>query len=114
MLTLYMSTGVKMIEIKNKRTYNGPGEYVGRPLVLGNPFPIIKDNPEFTRDKVVKRYRKWLITAYQTNQRVRNELHRLANIQDLILICWCAPLACHAEIIREAIISIRKYGSWRI
>jgi len=103
-----------MIEIKNKRTYNGPGEYVGRPSILGNPLPIIRNNPEFTREKVIEKYRIWLINMYQTNQAVRNELHRLAGIKDLILICWCAPLACHAEIIREAVISIRKYGTWRI
>ena len=103
-----------MIRIENKRTYSGPGEYVGRPSVLGNPFPIIKGNPQFTRDKVVKDYRDWLVTMYDKEPAIRNELHRLAGIENLVLICWCSPLSCHAEIIREAVLSIRKYGTWKI
>jgi len=36
--------------IKSRRTYSGPGVYVGRPSKWGNPFTI---GPDGTRDEVI-------------------------------------------------------------
>ena len=102
-----------MITIVNKRTYKGPGEYIGRPSSLGNPFPISK---LASRDDVISMYRGWLKEMYGLNGNVRHELHRLAEIAeagDLYLICWCAPEACHGDVIKEVLLSIIEHGEWR-
>jgi Domain of unknown function (DUF4326) len=68
--------------------------YVGRPTKFGNPFLIGRDG---TRKEVVEKYRKWISESEQKElvQDIREELYG----RDLI--CWCAPLACHADIILE-------------
>ena len=94
------------IKVVNKRS-GTPGEYVGRPSVLGNPFAIGRDG---TREEVIRKYRAWLwneisYTANPTPARV--ELDRLAekliNDGELTLVCWCAPKPCHADVIASAI-----------
>jgi len=89
-----------MIQIKNKRTYDGPGEYVGRPSPLGNPFAIGKDG---SREEVLEKYEKWLADRLYPSSPQAVEIERLRKIHDstgvLTLICWCTPLPCHAEII---------------
>ena len=93
-----------MIRIENKRTYSGPGQYVGRPSVLGNPFPM---HTESSRTEVIEKYRKWLWAKIKRNNaRVMAELNRLQAIADngdLVLVCWCAPLPCHADVIKKCI-----------
>ena len=34
-----------MVKVENKRTYKGDGVYIGRPSVLGNPFPVEQSLP---------------------------------------------------------------------
>lgn len=93
-----------MIRIENKRTYSGPGQYVGRPSVLGNPFPM---RTESSRTEVIEKYRKWLWPKIKRNNaRVMAELNRLqaiADAGDLVLICWCHPLPCHADVIKKCL-----------
>lgn len=68
------------------------GVYVGRPTKFGNPFVIGRDG---TRDQVITKYREWindnpdLIAAAKAELRGKN------------LICWCAPEACHADVLLE-------------
>ena len=66
--------------------------YVGRPSKFGNPFSIGKDG---TREDVIKKYREWIKT--------RPDLIAAAKIElrDKILACWCAPQACHADVLLE-------------
>lgn len=76
--------------------------YVGRPSSLGNPFVIGKDG---TRADVVAKYRAWLEDR-KDYPSVRKELSRLLAIAQkgpLELICWCAPQACHADVIKECL-----------
>jgi len=87
------------IRIENRHTYNGKGVYVGRPSVLGNTFRIGRDGD---RKTVIKKNLRWLRKKYIERGAVYRELHRLAEMarrEDLILICWCAPRACHAYLI---------------
>lgn len=77
--------------------------YVGRPSPLGNPFPM---RSEADRNLVVHQYHEWLRKQYRSCGRVRDELERLlviAQAGPLELVCWCAPLACHADVIAEAL-----------
>jgi uncharacterized protein DUF4326 len=52
-------------------------------------------------------YRKWLWKEIQSQQTAAyRELIRLAELaekQELILSCWCAPELCHGTIIKNAI-----------
>lgn len=88
-----------------------PGQvYVGRPSPLGNPFQIGRDG---TREQVIAKYRAWLWKqlrwpsgALRRSPQV-TELQRLlalARTAPLELLCWCAPLPCHAEVIRAALL----------
>jgi hypothetical protein len=82
-----------------------PGQvYVGRPGPLGNPFEIGRSG---TRSQVIASYRRWLWSRLQEPGSIqRRELERLlarAQAGQLELLCWCAPLPCHAEVIRSAL-----------
>jgi len=71
--------------------------YVGRPSPLGNPFAIGRDG---TREEVIEKYRAWL----GTTDAALDELIRIRAIPgDIELECWCAPAACHADVIKAAL-----------
>lgn len=90
-----------MIRVENKRKYSGPGEYVGRPSTLGNPY----SERIHGRDGCIKMYKTWFKGQISSGPG-RRELDRLTEIarkRDLVLICWCAPLACHGDVIKAEI-----------
>lgn len=61
--------------------------YVGRKSPWGNPFIIGKDG---TREEVIEKYKNY----------IRNNKTLLSCIPCLRgydLVCWCAPLPCHAD-----------------
>ena len=66
--------------------------YVGRPSKWGNPFTIGRDG---TRAQVIAKYRAWILTQPDLVEAARREL------RGKVLACWCAPLACHAEVLAE-------------
>ncbi len=79
------------------------GFSVARPTALGNPFKIGVDGD---RDEVIRKYRDWFEVAVVENERVRDAVERLvsaAKIQDVTLLCHCAPQACHAQVIADEV-----------
>lgn len=66
--------------------------YCGRPGRWGNPFVIGKDG---SREEVIAKYRQWLLARPELVEKARQEL------KGKDLICWCAPDACHAEVLAE-------------
>jgi hypothetical protein len=84
------------IPVLNRRTDEIPAgaRYVGRPSALGNPFVIGRDG---TREEVVAKYRDWLPARLDGDAAVREEFEALKVAT--ALVCWCAPLACHADVI---------------
>lgn len=99
------------ITVANRRTTRPDGErvvYVGRPSALGNPFRIGRDG---TREEVIAKYEAWLLREYcDPGSEARLAYYDLlmkATRGDLTLVCHCAPLACHADVIarhlREAL-----------
>jgi hypothetical protein len=69
-----------------------PGDvFIGRPSIWGNPFKIGRDGD---RDQVIALYRRWIASQPALLARVP-ELHgkRLA--------CFCAPRACHGDVLAE-------------
>lgn len=81
-----------MPKVLNRRTDDcSKAVYVGRPSKWGNPYTIGSDG---SRPAVVRKYRKYLADSNP----LRELLHELRGKD---LACWCAPLACHADVLLE-------------
>ncbi len=65
--------------------------YIGRPGIWGNPFIIGQDG---SRSDVVTKYRNWLLQQPDL-------VARLPELQGKTLACWCAPQACHGDVLVE-------------
>lgn len=82
---------------------------IARPSVLGNPFFM---RSEDQRAQVIVDYRAWLTKHYRTDNSVWAEVKKLAARvkagEHLALECWCAPCACHGDVIIDAIEFINK------
>jgi hypothetical protein len=65
--------------------------YVGRPSQWGNPFSIGHDG---TREEVIEKYRKWVLAQPDL-------MAQIGKLKGKVLGCWCAPQACHAEVLVE-------------
>jgi hypothetical protein len=63
--------------------------YIGRPSKWGNPFEIGRDG---TREEVVAKYRHWILGRPDL-------LRALPEIRGKVLGCWCAPKACHGDVL---------------
>ena len=65
-----------------------------------------------SREQHIARYRVWLWAEYNKNGSVYFELHRIANLvengHDVDLMCWCAPKACHGDIVKSCVQWILK------
>ncbi len=64
--------------------------YIGRPSKWGNCFTIGKDG---SRDEVIEKYKKWIMTQPDLLKRVVPEL------KNKVLGCWCTPQKCHGDIL---------------
>lgn len=91
----------KVPKVWNKHHNNAPEDavYVGRPSVWGNPFSIGDKDPAYPdkimdRDDVVRKYKE-MIENHGNNAAAA--IKRQLKGKDLV--CWCAPLACHADIL---------------
>lgn len=66
--------------------------YIGRPSRWGNPFVL---RQEADRAAVIERYRVWLLGRPELIAQARRDLRGKR------LGCWCAPLACHGDVLAE-------------
>ncbi len=100
-----------MIKIANAHDYHGPGVYVGRHhprfpqgSPLSNPYHVGKDG---SRGLALAKYHAWLRQQWRAGGPAKDELLRLADAYrqsgELTLVCWCAPAACHAEIVAQVV-----------
>ena len=78
-----------MMEVLNKRS-STDGVYIGRPSKFGNPFVIGRDG---TRVEVILQYEAWLLAQPALVAAAKRELRGKS------LVCWCAPQACHGDIL---------------
>jgi len=65
--------------------------YIGRPSKWGNPFAIGRDG---NREEVIIKYRDYILSQPAL-------LKDLPSLKGKILGCWCAPLACHGDVLVE-------------
>lgn len=82
-----------MIPVVSQRNSSmRPGDvYIGRPSPYGNPYMIGRDG---TREEVIELYTLWITQ--------RPELvAQLAAQKPTRLMCWCAPEACHGDVLAK-------------
>jgi hypothetical protein len=82
-----------MPRVLNKKVHGVPpgAIYIGRPSRWGNPFVVGRDG---SRGEVVAKYRAYLLG----NQALMVALPELTGKD---LVCWCAPEACHGDVLVE-------------
>ena len=77
--------------------------YIGRPSKWGNPFVVDKHG---ARGECIALYERWL----RENAALFAALDEL---RGLVLGCWCAPHACHGDVLaRLANASILERERW--
>ena len=97
-----------MINIVNIKTYKGSdGWPIHRPSPLGNPFKVDRKN---SRAMVIQQYREWLkdrlLTVNPTSKAFKILLDDYQKNGTLTMRCFCVPLQCHGEVIREFILEV--------
>lgn len=60
-----------------------------RPCNWGNPFVIGRDG---TRADVIAKHRAWVVAQPAL-------MSALDELRGHDLVCWCAPLACHGDVL---------------
>jgi hypothetical protein len=63
--------------------------YIGRPSKWGNPFVLGRDG---SRDQVIASYEGWI-------KKQPKLVAALPELQGKTLGCWCAPAACHGDVL---------------
>jgi hypothetical protein len=71
--------------------------YIGRPEKWGNPFTHRRDGTTAqivvrSREEAIRRYEEWLYTQPDL-------MLALPELRGKVLGCWCAPLACHGDVL---------------
>ena len=106
-----------IINVVNKRKHKStPNDfYAGRPSVLGNPYSHI---PKGTlakyvvksREESISKHREDFYNRIETDKSLKGEVSKLVNHLkengEINLICFCAPLSCHCDTIKEYLLNI--------
>lgn len=71
--------------------------YIGRGSPFGNPFKMYNED---ARPKVIELYRHWLWEALKEGKITKQMLLELDGKR---LACYCAPKACHGDVLVKAI-----------
>lgn len=90
----------KMTKVVNIHKHSGPYTYIGRAGkncdgYFGNPFQIKKESE---RQTVIQRYKNYLWGRVSSDPEFRT---RLWALNGHTLGCFCAPSACHGDIIAD-------------
>jgi Domain of unknown function (DUF4326) len=96
-----------MCRVLNKRKSGIPAEstYIGRGSKWGNPFSIGADGD---RASVIAKHERWLRDQYHL-------LRALDELRGHNLVCFCAPLACHGDLLLRLANASREHrvAWWR-
>ena len=94
------------------------GVYIGRQTKDRPRSPLA--NPEYLareedRTKVIASYKQWLYAKIQARDpKVMGELWRILDLarrpEGVTLVCWCAPKACHGDVIKAALHWLDEQG----
>lgn len=83
---------------KSTNTY-----YIGRPSALRNPYPL---ETERDRPKAISFFEAYFQDKIENNDRAiinaLMEIHHIGLRQGYVRLgCWCAPKACHGDVIKH-------------
>ncbi|HXW70991.1 MAG TPA: DUF4326 domain-containing protein [Methylocella sp.] len=96
-----------MCKVLNKHRTGVPAGsvYIGRGSKWGNPFRI---GPDGDRAAVVAKYERWLAGQHQL-------LRALDELRGRDLVCFCAPLPCHGDLLLRLATATReaRIAWWR-
>ena len=83
-----------MPKVLNKYKHGFPKDavYIGRPSKWGNPFTMSEYGK---REWVIEKYREWILSQPKLIEDARREL------VGKDLVCYCAPQACHGDVLLE-------------
>lgn len=74
--------------------------YIGRPSKWGNPFSHLNGTlAKFkvaSREEAIAKYREWLLSQPEL-------MAALPELKGKVLGCWCAPQACHGDVLVELV-----------
>ena len=89
-----MSTPPKVLNVRMERQAKSRTDcvYIGRPSKWGNPFVI---GPDGDRATVIRKYRAFILAHPDLVADARKEL------VGKNLVCFCAPQACHGDVLLE-------------
>jgi hypothetical protein len=84
--------------VYNKHHRNAPADavYIGRGSPWGNPFKIGQHG---TREQVIERYRREVLPRLDLRPLVGKSL-----------VCFCAPAACHGDVLLAAAAALGDRG----
>lgn len=96
---------------KGSRHIPQPGDYIvnidRRNFILGNRHILPRVHTPEDRRMVIEAYRVDLEADKLANGPMIQELGRIANFvrcgANIALDCWCAPLQCHGDVLKEEI-----------
>lgn len=100
------SVGKLTVVNKYKLSDSLPGTvrvYIGRPSPLGNKFSIGRDG---SRAEVISKHRNDLPTELKhptVKRALMDIISALKEGVNVELVCFCAPLACHGDNLKELI-----------
>jgi len=97
---VYISRRPIPFVIKHIKGPCGPPYKWANPFVMDNEKKGIKKDG--TREQVIEKYRKWLLSNPEL-------LKQLPELYGKTLGCWCKPLACHGDALKEVAEQQQKY-----
>ena len=68
--------------------------YIGRPSIFGNPFSV----KEYGREGCIAKYKDYFYERIASDVKFKEAVLKL---KDKTLGCFCKPLACHGDVIKE-------------
>lgn len=86
--------------MKCVRVGSANAEYIGRGSAYGNPFLIGKDGD---RELVIRKFEAYALW------RLEKEPNWLSKLYGKNLACYCAPQACHGDVIIKLLTQNDKY-----
>lgn len=101
---------MSVVNMKQKARYDvyvgrGRGSTFGNPIVIGKPCLVC--DKTHGRAGVVACYEVWLRQRIAWDLKFRRAV---AALQGKVLCCWCAPLACHADVLVKVSSELNRKG----
>ena len=103
---------IKVVNVNSfdERKVDGEVINIMRPSILGNTFNM---SSEDEREISVRKYYHYLREEFKKKEEVYQELikivEKLKSGKDVYLVCYCAPMLCHGDVIANAVMGIIEH-----